>query len=151
MSYSLTFAKETEMLTQEQFAVQLVKNMKLEEHLPAAALPSDCVNLLENLGISPLKGWDRKAKLMEEDYTVIIAKAVGQEKVVFIKAGEVCQKTIKKINKHWQENPKLSLEELLNDKNIFPQGRPQCPYGLKYKHRDHTVERHFHPLVFFRE
>ena len=140
-----------ETLTQGQFAVKLVKSMKLYDRLPIAALPSDCVALLENMGISPLKGWDRKALLTEEDYTVIIAKAIGKENVVHTKAAEVCHRTIDVIDEAWQKYPALSLEELLSDKEIFPEGPPQCPYGLKYEDKDdnHKVDQHYHPRVFF--
>src|SRR3989338_9378125 len=72
----------SERLTQEEFAVELVKNLKLEGVLPTAALPGDCVNLLERLGVAPLTGWKNKSFLSREDYLVIIAKTQGKEAMV---------------------------------------------------------------------
>ncbi len=132
---NLAFAQQAKAFTQELFAVELVKNMKLQDHLPIAALASDCVDLLDNLGISPLKGWDRNALLTEEDYTVIIAKAVGKEGVVYAKSVEICKKNVELINKHWQEHSDLTLSALFDNKDIFPAGRPECPYGLAYKQK----------------
>jgi hypothetical protein len=148
---SVAFSQERT-LTQEEFAVQLVKNMKLDSWLPIAALPSDCVTLLESLGISPLKGWNRKALLTDDDFTVIIAKSVGKERLVHIKAAEVCHRNIEIINERWRKNPDLTLEELLNNEDIFPNGSPQCPYGLKYQDTDsnHKVDQHYHPIAFFK-
>jgi len=116
-----------------------------------AATPWDCARLLEDLGISPLEGWDINKALNEDDYTVLIAKAFGKEKVVHTKAVEVCQKNIKIINQRWQEaekeNKGILLEELLNNKDYFPAGPPKCPYGVRYqdKDNDHTVDVHYHP------
>ena len=136
-------------ITQEQFAVELVKSMEISDHLPLAALPRDCVMLLETIGISPLKGWDRKALLTDDDYTVIVAKSVGKEKLVHTKATEVCLRTIAVINARWQKKPNLSLHELLNDLSIFPEGPPKCPYGLKYedKNSDTVVDPHYHSVL----
>ncbi|MBM3251987.1 MAG: hypothetical protein FJZ11_04310 [Candidatus Omnitrophica bacterium] len=153
LSGTCIFAQEDKAVTQEQFAVELVKNMNLQDQLPVAALPSDCVALLESIGISPLNGWNRKALLTEDDYTVIIAKAVGKENLVDQKAALVCHKRIEIIDERWQENPNLTLEELLHNKDIFPNGSPQCPYGLKYqdKNNDHKVDQHYHPVVYFQQ
>lgn len=152
-SSSISFAQKEEQLTQEKFAVELVKNMKLYRQLPLAALPSDCVNLLESLGISPLGGWDRKALLAEDDFTVLIAKAVGKEQLVHIKAAEFCHRKIDFINDTWTENPDLSLSELFTNKELFPTGSPQCPYGLKYEDKDNNrqVDQHYHPVVYFKQ
>lgn len=142
---------QNEAMTQEQFAVKLVHSMKLYDRLPLTALPSDCVELLESLGISPLKRWDGKALLTEEDYTVIVAKAVGKESVVHEKSVELCNRNIDKLNRLLKKNPNLSLKELLADKSILPEGSPQCPYGLKYKdkHNKHAVDPHYHPVALY--
>ena len=79
-------------LTQEEFAVELVKSMGLVGWLPVAALPSDCVVLLENIGIAPLTGWDHHALLSEEDYMVILAMAHGKEQSLHEKAEAVEKK-----------------------------------------------------------
>ena len=145
---------EERRVTQEQFAVGLVRNMKLEGWLPTAALPGDCVDLLENLGIAPLKGWDKKASLKQEDYLVIMEKAYGKEGVVYKRAAAVEEKSIEVINQKWQESHGatghwVALKDLLNDRTYFPNGAPQSPFGLKYEDRneDHKVDPHFLPII----
>ena len=144
---------EGERLTQGEFAVSLLKNMKLDDQLPLAPLSEDAVSILEGLGICPLSGWDKNAYLSEDDYTVILAKAVGKEKVVFTKATEVCQKTSEIISNRWHNKYQATgrferLAQFLSDKNYFPQ-KPQCPYGLPYKdeNNDHQVDAHYHPFA----
>ena len=148
---SITIALADEPMTQEEFAVELVKNMGLEDQLPIAALPKDCVDLLESMGITPLKGWDRKALLKDDDFTVLIAKAVGKENVVHVKASELCHKNIDVINCRWEDFPDLKLEELLQSEDLFPIAIPECPYGLKYIDEDnnHDVDQHYHPIIHF--
>lgn len=149
------FADEPpERLTQEEFAVELVKGMHLENSLPTAALAGDCVDLLERIGISPLGGWDNKALLAQEDYLVVMAKAHGKESMLHKRAMAVEEKNIDVINKKWQESYEKtgrwpSLPELLADKNYFPEGAPESPYGLAYQDRnnDHKVDRHFLPVT----
>ena len=143
---------QEEPMTQEQLAVQLVKNMKLQDQLPVAALPKDCVALLESLGISPLKGWDPKAPLSQDDYTVIIAKAVGREDIVHKKAAEICQAGRNIINAQWQKRPNVPLEELLGDRSVFPNGPPECPYNIKYVDKDKNgeVDPVYPPTVLIR-
>ncbi|MFH1656001.1 MAG: hypothetical protein ABH954_05280 [Candidatus Omnitrophota bacterium] len=151
-SVATSLAQGEEPLTQEKFAVELVKNMGLQKQLPVAALPSDCVALLESLGIAPLKGWDRKALITEDDYTVILAKALGKEDVVHIKAAQICHSKVEIINERWKENNNLTLVEFLKNENIFPESSPQCPYGLKYEDKDgdNNVDHHYHPVVFYK-
>ena len=141
-------------LTQEEFAVDLVRAMKLEGSLPIAVLASDCVNLLERIGIAPLSGWDNKALLTHEDYLVIMAKAHGKESMLHQRAVAVEEKNIEIINTKWQESYDrlgrwMPLSELLSDKDYFPEGALRSPYGLKYEDRnsDHKVDPHFLPVV----
>src|SRR3989338_10820322 len=84
-----------ERLTQEQFAVELVKAVKLDSSLPMAALPSDCVKFLERLGVTPFGGWKDKALMTQEDYLVVMAKVHGKEGLVFEKAAEVEEKNLR--------------------------------------------------------
>ena len=152
---------EDEPLTQEEFAVELVRLLAIEDLLPPAALPSDAVNLLERLGIAPLKGWDNKAYLTQEDYLVIIGKAQGREGVVHERAVGVEERNIQIINEKWQQarddlGSWPPLDELLNDPRYFPGGVPQSPYGFTYRdvNGNHTVDPVFLPapaLVELRE
>ena len=137
-------------LTQAQFAVELVKEMRLERLLPVAPLPRDSVNLLERLGISPLKGWVPKANLRREDYLVLVGKARGKEKIIHERAYQVELKNIEIINQQWQKAQGRTgqwptLDELFNDQNAFPHGAPQSPYGLEYRDRngDHKIDPYF--------
>ena len=146
--------EESEVLTQEQFAVELVKMMNLEGSLPTAALPSDCVDFLERIGISPLRGWNNKALLSQEEYLVILAKAHGKEVVLHERALSVENKNVEVINKKWQEafdktGNWPTLDGLLMDRNYFPDGPLKSPYGLKYedKNKDHKVDPHELPVV----
>lgn len=141
-------------LTQEAFAVELVKIMDLEDRLPVSSLPRDSVNLLDGLGISPLDGWMPKEFLNQEDYLVLIGKAQGKEGLVHKRAIQVERKNMDLINEKWKsayEATKVwpSLEQLLNDKEYFPNGAPQSPYGIKYadRNRDHKVDPYFSPLA----
>ncbi len=145
---------ESQPLTQEEFAVEVVKLLKLEYLLPTAALAADCVTLLEQLGISPLAGWKPKALLTREDYLVIVGKVQGKEGLVHQRAVEVEQKNIEIINHKWQQAYEQSgewipLAALLNDKNYFPEGVPQSPYGLTYRdeNNDHKADAFVSPIV----
>ena len=140
-------------VTQEEFAVEVVKVLKIEELLPRAALPRDSVLLLEQIGISPLTGWKPKEYLANEDYLVLMAKAQGKENVVFSRANEVEQKNIETINKKWQEAYEKSrqwpsLESLLNNTSYFPHGSPKSPYGTPYvdRNNDHKVDEFTAPV-----
>ncbi len=151
------FAQEVkldERLTQEQFAVELVKIMKLEYRLPTASLPRDSVNLLESIGVSPILGWRNKEFLKQEDYLVIIGKAQGKERLVHKRALDIEERNIEVINEKWQESYDqikewLSLDALLNNKTYFPNGAPKSPYGTSYNDADgdHRVDRFFSPIA----
>lgn len=144
----------SERMTQEQFAVELVKNMGLQKRLPTAALPGDCVDLLASFAIEPLKGWRNKEYLIQEDYLVVMAKVHGKEGLIHKRAIVVEEKNIEVINRKWQESYQatqkwVSLNDLLNDKNYFPSGPPRSPYGIAYKdeNNDHRVDPHFLPII----
>lgn len=146
--------KLEERLTQEEFAVEVVKNLRLEGILPTAALARDCIDLLERIGIAPLGGWDSKSDLTQEDYLVVIAKAHGKETMLHQRAMAVEEKNIAVINQKWQEAYEktgnwIPLQELLGDKNYFPEGPLSSPYKLEYEDRngDHKVDSHFLPIV----
>ena len=69
-------------------------------------------------------------------------------------AVSVEDKIIEEINRMWQESYEregkwLSLNELLADKNYFPDGPPQGPYGHRYKDTDgdHKVDPPFIPVA----
>jgi len=141
-------------LTQEEFAVELVHVMGVENLLPVAALPGDYVDLLERLGIAPFGGWERKAFLNREDYLVIIGKAQGKEGIVHKQAVAVETKNVEIINKKWEQSYSdtkqwMTLSALLNDKAYFPQGAPRSPYGTRYtdKNGDHKVDPLFLPVA----
>ena len=143
-----------ERLTQEQFAVELVKIMKLEYRLPPAALPRDSVNLLNRFGISPLSGWRNKDFLNQENYLVIIGKAQGKERLVHKRALDIEHKNIDVINQKWQESYEatktwMPLQALLNDRTYFPNGAPKSPYGTAYAdvNGDHKVDPYFSPIA----
>ena len=144
----------SERLIQEEFAVELVKMMHLDHLLPTAALASDCVSLLERIGISPMQGWKNKALLTQEEYLVVLAKTYGREGILHKRAVAVEEKNIEVINTHWQSSYDKNgrwvlLAELLSDKEYFPQGPPKSPYGHGYKddNNDHKVDRKFLPTV----
>jgi len=141
-------------LTEEQFAVELVKILELEHLLPQAALEVDNVHLLERIGVSPLKGWHPKSKLKKEDYLVIIGKIQGKERLIHKRALEVEEANIAMINRAWQnaydrEGTWPSLASLLSNQEYFPNGVPKSPYGTKYidKDNNHTVDPLFSPIV----
>lgn len=148
------FAQQEKMLEKE-FAVELVKEMKFDSLLPVAPNAMDCVALLENLGISPLGGWKPNDYLSTDAYTVIIAKALGKESIVYKEAARVNQNNIDVVNKRWQDAYRkygrwLSLDELLQDTSIFPQGIVRSPFGFKYtdKNNDHQVDPQYPPTSF---
>jgi len=137
-----------ERVTQEEFAADLVKKMKLDNWLPTAALASDCVNLLEKLGISPLKGWDKKAYLTEEDYLVVLTKAYGKEGDVHENAVMVEGRMKDEINDKWQKSYDdlghwLLIDELMSNEKYFPEGPLNSPYGNKFEDLDgdHLVDQ----------
>ena len=134
-------------VTQEEFAVEMVKMLQVEHLLPNAALPSDAVDVLTSLGIAPLKGWHPKEFLNQEDYLVVVGKAQGKESVVYRRASQVDEKNIELINEKWLESYEETkkwkpLSKLLKDKKYFPHGAPQSPYGIVYKdsNGDHKVD-----------
>ena len=137
-----------ERITQEDFAVDLVKAMDLEGWLPDAALASDCADLLERLGISPLTGWEKGAYLSHEDYLVLLNKAYGKEEVVHEKATLVQHKMIQEIDHKWQISYDdlgqwLSLDELFNNKKYFPHGPLVSPYGINFQdaNGNHKIDK----------
>lgn len=147
-------ALEDRPLTQEEFAVELVDIMQLNELLPPAALPGDYTHLLDRLGVAPLNGWDNKAFLTREDYLVIIGKAQGKESLVHQRAVAIEQKNIETINRKWQQaydetGSWPTLQELLNNPTYFPNGAPKSPYGLTYKdvNGNHKVDPAFLPAA----
>jgi len=120
------------------FARQLVRSLELESGLPQAASEDDCIRILNDLGISPLKGWDRFGRLTSDDYTVVMGKIVGKEFLVHQKAQEVCGEIMKLLNVEWslyyaQNGRYPLLEKLITDKSLFPGAEPRCPYGVAYR------------------
>lgn len=120
------------------FARQLIKTLELEKSLPATATEEDCIRLLTRMGISPLKGWSRFAPLTQDDYAVIVGKAIGKEYLVHEKAQEVCNDIVKLLNVEWalsfvENNRYPILEKLITNRSIFPGKEPRCPYGVPYK------------------
>ena len=140
--------EEFEKITEGEFAVRLVKMMRLERSLPPAPLQADYVDLLERVGISPLRGWDQDRLLTRDNYAIIIAMAAGKEKLVWEKSQEVCDHNVEAINSRWElkrdldKRPTVTLEEVLEDKIYFPEGSPQCPYGRPYRAVDGKVKKH---------
>lgn len=154
MGIDSLFAQEGR-ITQKEFAVQLVREMGFDYLLPLAPDSLDCIELLENLGISPMRGWSPNEYLTDDAYTVIIAKAVGKESVVHEQAVWVCENNIEVINKRWQDSFKkqgkwINLEDLLKNSDYFSEGLPKCPFGITYedKDNDHKVDTHYHPTSF---
>jgi hypothetical protein len=137
-------------ITEGEFAVRLVKMMRLERSLPSAPLQADYVDLLEMIGLSPLIGWDQDRLLTRDNYAIIIAMAAGKEKLVWEKAQEVCDHNVEAINNRWElkrdldRRPSVSLKEILEDKTYFPAGPPKCPYGRPYRAIDGKVKKHSH-------
>ena len=138
-------------ISQGEFAVQLVNVLKLQSYLTAAPLENDYIEILELFGISPLKGWDRRETLTEEDYIVIMARLTGQEREVYQVGVEFCDKVVHVINEAWKKQAALDgeakpLKELLEDDRFFSEKAPQCPFGHSYHARkDHTrVCKHHH-------
>lgn len=145
---------EFKRITQEEFALELVKGIRVENYLPTSALKSDCVDLLERFGIAPLKGWKNKEFLTQEDYLVVMGKMRGKEGLINQRAIAVERKNHEIINQKWREAFQKranwpSLNELLSDKEFFPDGPPQSPYGLKYEDRnsDHVLDEPFLPVA----
>lgn len=123
-------------IRQGKFARQLIYSLEFESRLPLTASEDDAIKLLNSLGISPLKGWDRYAPLTEDDYTVVIGKSIGKEYLVHEKAQEVCDEVVKLLNVEWAlykaKHGRYSiLEKLILDKSVFPK-KPECPYGVSY-------------------
>ncbi|MFH1359450.1 MAG: hypothetical protein ABIJ41_00240 [Candidatus Omnitrophota bacterium] len=151
---SVLAQEASERLTQEEFACEMIKTMNLDSRLPLAALPGDCVDVLEGFGIAPMTGWDNKAYLSQEDYLVILSKAEGKEAMLYKTANAVEKKNAEVINQKWQESYQktkkwMSLSELMEDKNYFPKGAPKSPFGVRYRDRnnDHKVDEPFLPIV----
>jgi len=147
------YAQETpaKKMTEGEFAVKLVKMMKLQRLLPPAPLAEDCIRVLEQFGIAPLTGWNANRELTKENYAVVIAMASGKEGVVGEKAQEACDKNVDIINQRWQlkynaTNRWPALDELFKDTALFPKGRPVCPYRARYEDKDgdHKVDIHNH-------
>lgn len=147
-------AVEDQPLGQDEFAVELIRLMDLEEFLPKAAVKQDCVDVLEQFGIAPLKGWQPHEFLREEDYLVLIAKASGKESVVYQRAWQVEQKNVEIIHERWQiafeeKGEWPPLEVLLEDSHYFPNGVPPSPFGRAYtdRNRDHQIDSYFPPVL----
>lgn len=149
---------EDKQITQEEFACELVRTMNLQSWLPLSALPRDCLSVLEQFGISPIKGWDNNAYLTKEDYLVILSKAHGKEILLYETADSIEKKNIALINSKWQqayekEGSWPSLESLLNNSVYFPNGTPKSPYGHSYEdaNNDHLVDQRFLPFLSLME
>ena len=155
LSFSYCQQKEEEFqrVTEGEFAVRLVKLMGIERRLPPAPLRADYIEVLESIGIAPLKGWHEDKILTRENYAVIMALAAGKEKLVWDKAQEVCDRNVEAINSRWElkrkldRRPNVTLEELIKDKTYFPEGPPMCPYCKPYKDKDGKVEKHNHKSI----
>jgi len=122
---------------QGRFAQFLVRNLGLVYLLPLSASELDCTRLLNRIGISPLKGWDRQAPLTHDDYVVVMGKIGGREKDVHNVSQEVCDRIVKIINLEWgiyytKHNQYPVLETFLKDNKVFPNNKPICPYGVPY-------------------
>lgn len=138
-------------MTQGEFAVQLVRGLNLQSHLPAAPLMKDYAEVLERIGISPLDGWNVRAALREEDEIVIFSKLSGKERSLYGHGVEFCARTVDRINSSWKEQYSMdgrwsSLDEILADQRFFQQAMPRCPFGDPYRlsRGDHAVKRHRH-------
>lgn len=130
--------KLSKRVRQGAFARQLIKTLELEKELPLTASEDDAIRLLNSYGIQPLTGWDRYAPLTDDDYTVVIGKAIGKELLVHQKAQEVCDEIVKLLNVEWalyraEQGKYAILEKLIRDKSVFPGDEPRCPYGVAYK------------------
>jgi len=125
-------------IRQGTFARQLVRSLGWQYRLPLTATEQQCMNLLDRLGISPLKGWDRFAPLTEDDYAVVMGLAQGEEHLVHSKAQEVCDRIVKDLNVQWalhfaQNRRYPILEKLITEKSAFDKERYSCPYGHPFK------------------
>lgn len=142
-------------ISQGEFAVQLINVLNLQSYLPPAPLTKDYINTLELFGISPLKGWQARAGLTEEDYIVIMSKLSGQEKEVYKTGVGFCHKVIRVIHEAWQDQYEKdgrweTLDELFRDPRFFAGEIPQCPFGFHYrvKRGEHRVSGHVHIQEF---
>jgi hypothetical protein len=72
----------TEGMTQGEFAMWLVEEAGLQGQLPPAALQSDAMTLLSNLGIQPEGGWNADAEITTGDLAYMLgiseSEAAGQ-------------------------------------------------------------------------
>ena len=87
-------------VTQGDFAMWLVDAAGLQGQLPPAALNSDAINLLSNLGIAPKDGWDADKKLTRDD----ILEMLGVSKDQAAKLSE----------KSWEELIEMLVENVIN-------------------------------------
>lgn len=114
-------------MRQGEYAMLLVKGIRvkdriafsLQSQLPRAYSEDDCIRVLESFGVSPLRGWDRDAILTKSDYTAIMYKLTGKEKLVHKVAQEIC------------------------DEGAEKQVQGACPYGRPYKVKGKGAAQHF--------
>ncbi len=62
-------------ITQGEFALWVVEAAGVEGKLPPAALASDAVKFLQNLGVKPKDGWDSEKKLTSKDLVEMLGLA----------------------------------------------------------------------------
>jgi len=138
-------------VTQGEFAVQLVNILNLQSYLPPAPDVEDYISVLELFGIVPLKGWQARQVLLEEDYIVIVSKLSGQEREVYRTGVEFCDKIVNTINNAWEDQKNAdgqheSLDDLFQDSRYFAGEVPGCPFGHRYHVRKgtHQIKHHHH-------
>lgn len=137
--------QEPPVLTEGEFAVKLIKELKWDNYLPVAAGVEDYIRVLENFAVAPLEGWDSERQLTAENRLEIAATMSGFEKLLYEKAIKACNYNVNLMNRAEQvDGSKRGIEEVARDKKFFPKGPPKCPWGMPYRFAKNKALYHYH-------
>lgn len=118
-------------VTEGEFAVDLVRTLGLEFLLPLGATQLDYVRVLEQQGIQPLRGWDVRRTLTRDAFNEAIIRARGDEAILFQYAQDRCDNAVYYANRFARGSS---------------QDAPACPFGLPFqdRNRDERIDAHRH-------
>ena len=141
-------------MTEGEFAVKLINDLKWENYLPVAADVEDYIKVLETFAVAPLEGWDSGRQLTAENRMEIVATMSGYEKLLYEKAIKACNYNVNLMNTAQQvDGGKRSAEEVARDKKYFPKGPPKCPWSMPYRFVKGKALYHYHlaPMLSYQD